>query len=43
MSGFAIQEIVNELTASSQSTSTVGQQLASEGEILGDLVGQFKV
>jgi methyl-accepting chemotaxis protein len=40
---FAIQEIVNELTASSQSTSQVSQQLAAEGESLGELVGQFKV
>ena len=40
---FAIQEIVNELTTSSQSTSAVGQQLALEGESLGGLVGQFKV
>ncbi len=40
---FAIQEIVNELTTSSQSTSAVSQQLAAEGESLGELVGQFKV
>lgn len=40
---FAIQEIVNELTTSSQSTSEVSQQLAIEGENLGQLVGQFKV
>jgi len=40
---FAIQEIVNDLTASSQSTSTVSQQLALEGESLGELIGQFKV
>jgi methyl-accepting chemotaxis protein len=40
---FAIQEIVNELTTSSQNTSEVSQQLAGEGENLGELVGQFKV
>jgi len=40
---FAIQEIVNDLTTSSQCTSTVGQQLATEGESLGELIGQFKV
>jgi len=40
---FAIQEIVNELTASSQSTSEESHQLALEGENLGELVGQFKV
>jgi methyl-accepting chemotaxis protein len=40
---FAIQEIVNELTTSSQSTSAVGQKLALEGESLGELIGQFKV
>jgi len=40
---FAIQEIVNELTTSSQNTSEVSQQLAIEGECLGELVGQFKV
>lgn len=40
---FAIQEIVNELTTSSQSTSEVSQKLALEGESLGELIGQFKV
>jgi methyl-accepting chemotaxis protein len=40
---FSIQEIVNELSASSQNTSEVSQQLAHKGENLGELVGQFKV
>ena len=40
---FAIQEIVNELTISSKTTSTVGQHLAARGENLGQLVGQFKI
>ncbi|RTR34991.1 methyl-accepting chemotaxis protein [Shewanella atlantica] len=40
---FAIQDIVNELMNSSQSTSGVSQKLAQEGDNLGDLVGQFKV
>ena len=40
---FAIQEIVNELTTSSESTSAVSDHLASEGETLGALVTQFKV
>jgi len=40
---FAIQDIVNELMSSSQSTSGVSQKLAQEGDSLGELVGQFKV
>ncbi|GAB0110285.1 methyl-accepting chemotaxis protein [Pseudoalteromonas distincta] len=40
---FAIQEIVNELTISSKTTSSVGQHLAGRGESLGHLVGQFKI
>ncbi|PKI14840.1 methyl-accepting chemotaxis protein [Colwellia sp. 12G3] len=40
---FAIQEIVNELTTSSQSTSAIGQKLAQDGDNLSELVGQFKV
>ena len=40
---FAIQGIVNELSRSSQSTSMVSQDLATEGESLGKLVAQFKV
>ncbi len=40
---FAIQDIVNELTASSQNTSQVSEHLAAEGEVLGGLVAQFKV
>jgi methyl-accepting chemotaxis protein len=40
---FAIQEIVNELTISSKTTSSVGQHLAARGENLGQLVGQFKI
>ncbi|WP_409423723.1 methyl-accepting chemotaxis protein [Pseudoalteromonas sp. RW-H-Ap-1] len=40
---FAIQEIVNELTQSSKTTSSVSQHLAGRGENLGDLVGQFKI
>lgn len=39
----AIQDIVNELMHSSESTSGVSQQLAGEGDKLGLLVGQFKV
>ncbi|TMO95036.1 chemotaxis protein [Pseudoalteromonas sp. S3260] len=40
---YAIQEIVNELTQSSKTTSSVSQHLAGRGENLGDLVGQFKI
>ncbi|GAA60806.1 hemolysin secretion protein [Pseudoalteromonas sp. BSi20652] len=40
---FAIQEIVNELTISSKTTSTVSEHLAGRGESLGNLVGQFKI
>ncbi len=40
---FAIQEIVNELTISSKTTSSVGLHLAGRGENLGQLVGQFKI
>ncbi|WP_394147441.1 methyl-accepting chemotaxis protein [Shewanella atlantica] len=40
---FAIQDIVNELMSSSQSTSGVSQKLAHEGDNLAELVGQFKV
>ncbi|CAM3805726.1 MULTISPECIES: methyl-accepting chemotaxis protein [Pseudoalteromonas] len=40
---FAIQEIVNELTRSIKTTSTVSHHLAERGESLGDLVGQFKI
>ncbi|MBU2895069.1 cache domain-containing protein [Colwellia sp. D2M02] len=40
---FAIQEIVNELTTSSENTSKVSDHLATEGETLGKLVSQFKV
>ena len=36
---FAIQEIVNELTISSKTTSTVSEHLAGRGESLGNLVG----
>jgi len=38
---YAIQEIVNELTQSSKTTSSVSQHLAGRGQNLGDLVGQF--
>ena len=40
---YAIQEIVNELTQSSKTTSSVSKHLAGRGENLGDLVGQFKI
>ncbi len=40
---YAIQEIVNELTQSSKTTSSVSQHLAGRGQNLGDLVGQFKI
>ncbi|PCC13491.1 methyl-accepting chemotaxis protein [Pseudoalteromonas sp. JB197] len=40
---FAIQEIVNELTESSKTTSSVSLHLAGRGESLGELVGQFKI
>ncbi|MBB1333494.1 cache domain-containing protein [Pseudoalteromonas sp. SG43-7] len=40
---FAIQEIVNELTRSIKTTSSVSHHLAGRGESLGDLVGQFKI
>ncbi len=40
---FTIQDIVNELMSSSQSTSGVSQKLTQEGDTLGRLVGQFKV
>ena len=40
---FAIQEIVNELTRSIKTTSSVSHHLADRGESLGDLVGQFKI
>jgi len=40
---YAIQEIVNELTLSSKTTSSVSKHLAGRGENLGDLVGQFKI
>jgi methyl-accepting chemotaxis protein len=40
---YAIQEIVNELTQSSKTTSTVSKHLAGRGVNLGDLVGQFKI
>jgi methyl-accepting chemotaxis protein len=40
---FAIQEIVNDLTESSKTTSSVGLHLAGRGENLGQLVGQFKI
>ena len=40
---FAIQEIVNELTRSIKTTSSVSHHLAGRGESLGNLVGQFKI
>ncbi|MDQ2042187.1 methyl-accepting chemotaxis protein [Pseudoalteromonas sp. 20-92] len=40
---YAIQEIVNELTVSSKTTSSVSEHLAGRGESLGQLVGQFKI
>ncbi|MFU2509688.1 methyl-accepting chemotaxis protein [Pseudoalteromonas sp. ASV78] len=40
---FAIQEIVNELTRSIKTTSSVSHHLAGRGESLGALVGQFKI
>ncbi|PKH54615.1 chemotaxis protein [Shewanella sp. Choline-02u-19] len=40
---FTIQDIVNELMSSSQSTSGVSHKLTQEGDTLGRLVGQFKV
>jgi len=40
---FAIQEIVNELTQASKTTSEVSHHLAGRGENLGQLIGQFKV
>jgi len=40
---FTIEDIVNELMSSSQSTSGVSQKLTQEGAPLGRRVGQFKV
>ena len=39
----AIQEIVNELTLSSKTTSSISEHLAGRGENLESLVGQFKI